>query len=55
MAEVHELESYAEATKDAQWRASMEEEIRALDANETWDLGAKLPNWELSILMIFRL
>ena len=38
MAEVRELESYAEAAGDANWRAAMEEEMRALSENETWDL-----------------
>ena len=36
--EVREPESYAEAAKDANWRATMEEEMRALAENETWDL-----------------
>ena len=38
MAEVREPESYAEATKDTNWRTAMEEEMRALAENETWDL-----------------
>ena len=38
VAEVREPESYAEATKDANWRAAMEEEMRALAKNETWEL-----------------
>ena len=38
VAEVHEPESYAEAAKDAHWRAAMEEEMHALAENETWDL-----------------
>ena len=38
VAEVHELESYAEAAKDANWSAAMEEEIHTLAENETWDL-----------------
>ena len=38
VAEVREPNSYAEAAKDANWRALMDEEIRALNANETWDL-----------------
>ena len=38
VAEVCELESNAEAAKDANWRAAMEEEMHALAANETWDL-----------------
>ena len=33
-----EPESYAEAAKDANWRAAMEEEMHALAENETWDL-----------------
>ena len=36
--EVRELDSYVEAVKDANWRAAMEEEMRALVENETWDL-----------------
>ena len=36
--EVCELESYVEAAKDANWRAAMEEEMRALTNYETWDL-----------------
>ena len=31
-------ESYAEAAKDANWHATMEEEMHALAENETWDL-----------------
>ena len=38
VAEVHDPESYAEAAKDANWRATMEEEMRALAENEMWDL-----------------
>ena len=38
VAEVCELESYVEAAKDANWRAAMEEEMRALTNYETWDL-----------------
>ena len=38
VAEVREPQSYAEATKDANWHVAMEEEMRALDANDTWDL-----------------
>ena len=38
VADVHEPESYAEAAKDAHWRAAMEEEMHALAENETWDL-----------------
>ena len=38
VAEVREPESYAEAAKDANWRATMEEEMHALAENETWDL-----------------
>ena len=38
VAEVREPESYAEAAKDANWRAAMEEEMHALAENETWDL-----------------
>ena len=40
VASIHELESFAEASKDAQWRATMEEEIQALDANHMWDVVA---------------
>ena len=35
---MREPESYAEAAKDANWRAAMEEEMHALAENETWDL-----------------
>ena len=35
VAEVHEPESYAQVVKDANWRAAMEEEMRALAENET--------------------
>ena len=35
VAEVHEPESYAEAAKEASWRAAMEEEMHALAENET--------------------
>ena len=38
VAEVCEPESYAEAAKDDNWRAAMEEEIHTLAENETWDL-----------------
>ena len=38
VAEVCEPESYAEASKDANWCAAMEEEMHALAENETWDL-----------------
>ena len=38
VAEVREPESYAEATEDANWRAAMEEEMRALAKHETWNL-----------------
>ena len=38
VAEVREPESYAEAAKDANWHAVMEEEIHALAENETLDL-----------------
>ena len=37
VAEVRELESYAKAAKDTNCHAAMEEEMRALDANDTWD------------------
>ena len=36
--EVREPESYAEASEDARWKSAMEEEMRALAENETWDL-----------------
>ena len=36
VAEVREPESYAEAAKDANWCAAMEEEMHALAVNETW-------------------
>ena len=35
VAEVREPESYVEAAKDTNWRAPMEEDIRALVENET--------------------
>ena len=35
VAEVPEPENYAEAAKDANWRATMEEEMHALAENET--------------------
>ena len=38
VAEVREPESYAEAAKDTNWRATMEEEMHTLAENETWDL-----------------
>ena len=38
VAEVREPESYAETAKEANRCAAMEEEMRALDANDTWDL-----------------
>ena len=38
VAEVREPERYAEAAKDANWRAAMEEDMHALAENETWDL-----------------
>ena len=38
VAEMREPESCAEATEDANWRKAMEEEMRALLQNETWDL-----------------
>ena len=38
MTEVHEPESYREVEKDTNCRVAMEEEMWALDANDTWDL-----------------
>ena len=38
VAEVREPESYAEAAKDTNWHAAMEEEMHTLAENETWDL-----------------
>ena len=38
VAEVRDLESYAEAEKEANCHAAMEEEMHALVVNETWDL-----------------
>ena len=35
---MREPESYAQAAKDANWRAAMEEEMHALTENETRDL-----------------
>ena len=37
-AEIHELESYAEAAQKTKWREAMEEEMHTLADNETWDL-----------------
>ena len=37
VAEVCEPKSYVEAAKDSNWRAAMEEEMRTLVENETWD------------------
>ena len=34
-----EVESYAEASHDAKWKSAMEEEMKALAENETWDLS----------------
>ena len=39
VAEVGEEKSYTKAVKGTNWRASMEEEMRALAENETWNLG----------------
>ena len=36
--EVREPESYAEAAKDTNWRAAVEEEMHALTETKTWDL-----------------
>ena len=36
--EMREPESYAEAAKDVNWCAAMEEEMHALTDNETWNL-----------------
>ena len=38
VATVRELKSYAEASQDAKWKSAMEEEMKALAENETWDL-----------------
>jgi hypothetical protein len=38
VAEVREPESYEAAAGNANWRTAMEEEMRALAENETWDL-----------------
>ena len=38
VAEVREPERYAEAAKDTNWCAAMEEEMHALAENETWNL-----------------
>ena len=38
VAEIRELESYAEALQDAQSQATIEEEIRAFAINEKWDV-----------------
>ena len=37
--EVCELESYAGAVKDANWRVNVEDEMCTLMKNETWDLS----------------
>ena len=39
VAEVHKPESYAKAAEDVNWRAAMQEQMRALMDNETWDLA----------------
>ena len=39
--EVRESESYAEAAKDANWRAAMEEEMHALTRPGTWLMHRK--------------
>ena len=39
VAEVCEPESYTEVVEDANSRVAMEEEMRALTNNETWDLA----------------
>ena len=36
--DVHEPDCYAQAVKDANWCATMEEEKHALEENKTWDL-----------------
>ena len=38
VAEVREPETYVDAAKDANWRATIEEEMRALTDNEIWHL-----------------
>ena len=38
VAEVWKPESYAEASQDAKWWSTMEEEMGALNVNNTWDL-----------------
>jgi hypothetical protein len=38
VAEVREPESYAEAAEDANWHATMEEEMHVQVENATWDL-----------------
>ena len=38
VAELCEPQSYAKAAKNANWRAAMEEEMRALAENEAWNL-----------------
>ena len=38
VAEVRDPECYKEAAKDTHWRPAMEEDMRALDANDTLDL-----------------
>ena len=38
MAKVARAREYAEVVEDANWRSAMEEQMRALTENETWDL-----------------
>mgnify|MGYP000547718665 CR=1 FL=1 len=38
VAEVREPENYSEASQDAKWGSTMQEEMLALAANKTWDL-----------------
>ena len=38
VAQLREPESYVKAMKDTYWHVRMEEEMRELDANDTWDL-----------------
>ena len=43
--EVRELENYARAAKDANWSATIEEEMHALAENETldyWSVGYRI-------------
>ena len=46
VAKVREPESYVEASQDAKWQSAMEEEMWALDVNNTWDLVDPPRHWK---------